>query len=137
VSRIGGKAQIRAMKVVAEKLKIDYSRFTEVEVFTKFGAHVEEETAKLIRRGERMREILKQPRFHPFSLEEEFLGLLILETGVLDGLDLSSVNAASARITADIIAALPEIIGRIKTDGGISPKEMDRLREFIAERNGT
>ena len=66
VSRIGGKAQAQVMKAVAERLKIDYSRFIEVEVFTKFGAHLEEETLSLIRRGERLREIMKQPRFPPF-----------------------------------------------------------------------
>ncbi len=131
VSRIGGKAQITAMKVVAERLKIDYSRFTEVEVFTRFGAHVEEETAKLIRRGERMREILKQPRFQPFSVQEEFLSLLVLETGVLDELDLDAVNASSAGITANIMMAFPEIISRIVSEGEINPKDMDRLREFI------
>lgn len=131
VSRIGGKAQIGAMKVVAERLKIDYSRFTEVEVFTRFGAHVEEETAKLIRRGERMREILKQPRFRPFSVIEEFLSLLVLETGVLDEIELDAVNALSARITEDIIGAFPAIIDRINTEGEINPKELGSLREFI------
>lgn len=131
VSRIGGKAQIKAMKVVAERLKIDYSRFTEVEMFTKFGAHVEEETAKLIRRGERMRELLKQPQFQPFSVEEEFLSLLVLETGVLDELDLDAVNASTAMIIADIITAFPKIISQISTDGEISPKDMGILREFI------
>ena len=131
VSRIGGKAQIGAMKVVAERLKIDYSRFTEVEVFTRFGAHVEEETAKLIRRGERMREILKQPRFRPFSVIEEFLSLLVLETGVLDELELDSVTALTVRITEDIIGAFQEIIDRISTEGEISPKELGSLREFI------
>lgn len=134
VSRIGGKAQIKAMKLVAERLKIDYSHFSEVEVFTKFGAHVEEETAKLLRRGERMREIMKQPRFHPFSAEEEFLSLLVLETGVLDELKLNAVNETSAKITAEIIKAFPEIISRINKDGEIGQEEMDKLREFILEQ---
>ena len=85
-------------------------------MFTRFGAHVEEETAKLIRRGERMREILKQPRFQPFSVQEEFLSLLVLETGVLDELDLDAVNASSAAITANIMMAFPEIISRIRNN---------------------
>ncbi|MFO0794718.1 MAG: hypothetical protein U0586_11745 [Candidatus Brocadiaceae bacterium] len=80
------------MKSVAERLKIDYSRFIEVEVFTKFGAHVEEETVKLIKRGERLREILKQPQFHPFTLEDEVLSFIILESGVLDNVAITLVD---------------------------------------------
>jgi F-type H+-transporting ATPase subunit alpha len=136
VSRIGGKAQVEAMKAVAERLKIDYSRFIEVEVFTKFGAHVEEETAKLIRRGERLREILKQPRFYPFSLEEEVLSFLILESGVLDALDLSSVERVYREILVQTKNAYPELMDRIKHEGRLREKDMERLKDFISKVRG-
>jgi F-type H+-transporting ATPase subunit alpha len=131
VSRIGGRAQVEAMKSVAERLKIDYSRFLEVEVFTKFGAHMEEETAKLIRRGERLREILKQPRFYPFSLEEEVLIFLILESGALDALDLTSIEGAYKKILDQTKQTFPELLNRIKREGKLGQKERGTLDDFF------
>jgi len=133
VSRIGGKAQVESMKVVSEKLKIDYSRFIEVEMFTKFGAHLEEETAKLIRRGERLREILKQPRFYPFSVEDEVLSFLILETGILDFFDIASVEGAYKKILEKTKHTFPEVMKHIKQDGRIGEKDMEKLKDFITE----
>ncbi|MEW6585835.1 MAG: F0F1 ATP synthase subunit alpha [Nitrospirota bacterium] len=132
VSRIGGKAQVDIMKDVAERLKIDYSRFTDVEVFTKFGAHVEEETAKLIRRGERLREILKQPRFYPFSLDEEVLSFIILESGRLDEVDLSLVEGACREILSKIREAFPQVVDRIRGEGRIGEGDSTALRDFVA-----
>jgi F-type H+-transporting ATPase subunit alpha len=133
VSRIGGKAQVDAMKAVAERLKIEYSRFIAVEVFTKFGAHVEEETAQLIRRGERLREVLKQPRFHPYTLDEEVLSFLIVEAGVLDTVDLVSVEAACRYILQGMKQAFPELMKRINLEGRISETDLDKLKEFIGK----
>ncbi len=133
VSRIGGKAQVEAMKAVAERLKIDYSRFTEVEVFTKFGAHLEEETAKLIRRGERLREILKQPQFHPFTLEDEVLSFVILESGILDTIETASVEKVCEEIIKKTKSTFPEIINAMNRDGLLGKKDLDTLKDFIAK----
>jgi F-type H+-transporting ATPase subunit alpha len=135
VSRIGGKAQAGVMKAVAERLKIDYSRFTEVEVFTKFGAHMEEETASLIRRGERLREIMKQPRFRHYSLEEQVLEILILESGRLDGIDLGEVSAVCGGMMERGRDRFPELISRIREDGMLPREDMDRIREFMLNLN--
>ena len=133
VSRIGGKAQVEAMKAVAERLKIDYSRFIEVEVFTKFGAHVEEATAQLIKRGERLREILKQPQFHPFTLEDEVLSFIILESGVLDNVAITLVDKVCKEITNAAKTAFPEIIRRISQDGLLEKKDLEALKVFIGK----
>lgn len=136
VSRIGGKAQVEAMKAVADKLKIDYSRFMEVEVFTKFGAHLEEETAKLIRRGERLREILKQPQFHPFTLENEVLSFIILESGILDNVAIPLVAKVCNEIIKKTQAAFPEIIKRIVQDGLLGKADLGILKDFVAKGKG-
>jgi F-type H+-transporting ATPase subunit alpha len=133
VSRIGGKAQVEAMKAVAERLKIDYSRFIEVEVFTKFGAHVEEETARLIRRGERLREIMKQPRYRPCSLEEVVVSILILESGILDTRDLSTVERVCRQIANRTAETFPEIMDRIRQDGRLGKNDTEKIRNFIAK----
>jgi F-type H+-transporting ATPase subunit alpha len=136
VSRIGGKAQSQAMKMMAEKLKIDYSRFIEVEAFTKFGVHMEEETAKLIRRGERLREILKQPRFHPFDLGDQVAGLIILDSGVLDTADIASVRDMSDKILERTRSAFPEFMDRIRRGEMIGARDMETLRAFITKAGG-
>ncbi len=131
VSRIGGKAQVEIMKVVAEKLKLDYSRFIEVEVFTKFGAHLEEDTAKLIKRGERLREILKQPSFHPFSLEEEVVSFLIPESGILDAIDISSTEKVYKEILDQTCRTFPDLMSLIKQEGRLGKEDLDKLSDFI------
>ncbi|MDH5769303.1 MAG: F0F1 ATP synthase subunit alpha, partial [Nitrospirota bacterium] len=131
VSRIGGRAQVEAMKTVAERLKIDYSRFMEVEVFTKFGAHVEEETAKLIKRGERLREMLKQPRFHPFSLEEAVVSFMILESGILDTVGLDSVEKVCKEILNQTKRTFPERMDKIKKEGKLGKEDREKLKDFI------
>jgi F-type H+-transporting ATPase subunit alpha len=131
VSRIGGKAQAEVMKAVAEKLKIDYSRFIEVEVFSRFGAHMEEETAALIRRGERLREIMKQPRFRYFSLAEEVLSILILESGRLDTVEPDSVEKICGEILRVATGKFPGYMERIARDGTLGKSEMNEIREFI------
>jgi F-type H+-transporting ATPase subunit alpha len=133
VSRVGGRAQGEIMQAVAERLKIDYSRFIEVEVFTKFGAHVEEETAQLIRRGERLREVLKQPRFRPFALHEEVLSFLIVESGVLDGVELARAGETCARILAGAERTFPELLERVDREGRLGDGELARLKAHIAK----
>ena len=86
VSRIGGKAQAPALKRVAAKLKLDYSQFLEVEVFTKFGTKVEEATQKLIDRGRALRAALKQERFSPMEMYEQVLTFFLSNEGYLEQL---------------------------------------------------
>jgi F-type H+/Na+-transporting ATPase subunit alpha len=133
VSRIGGKAQTEAMQAVAERLKIDYSRFIEVEMFTRFGTRVEDETSKLIRRGERMREIFKQPRFHPVSFENQVLTLLILEAGGVDECETGIAAKQCDELITTINGRFPEILDRLGSEGRISKPDMDRLRSFIVQ----
>jgi len=136
VSRIGGKAQVAAMKTVAERLKIDYSRFMDVEIFTKFGAHIEEETARLIRRGERLREILKQPLFHSYTLEDEIISFFILESGVLDKLEIPSVEKHYKNILYKIKQSFPNVLNRIKQEGRFAREDKKKLKDFITSMEG-
>jgi len=131
VSRIGGKAQAGVMRKTAEKLKIDYSRFAEAEMFTKFGAHVEEETARLIRKGERLREILKQPRFHPFTLSEQIISFLILETEILNNTDIASIESVYREILVSVKNEFPETVRRLDGEGRLSDADKKKIEEFI------
>jgi len=102
-----------------------------VEVFTKFGAHLEEETLSLIRRGERLREIMKQPRFQPFSLEQQVLSILVLESGRLDAMDTGLVSGVCGEILARTGKEFPELMERIREDGVLGQDDMNKIRDFI------
>lgn len=92
---------------------------------------MEEETTSLIRRGERLRELLKQPRFQPFFLEQQVLGILILESGRLDEIEIGLVQSACSRIMRNTREAFPELMARIRDDGMLGLEDMERIREFI------
>jgi F-type H+-transporting ATPase subunit alpha len=130
VSRIGGKAQSQAMQLVARRLKIDYARFIEVEVFTKFGARIEDETARLIRRGQRLREMLKQPRFRPHALDEQVLGFVALESGALDAIDLDEIETTCGRLAREMSEEFPEAVRGIREKGVLAEGDYERLLSF-------
>ena len=131
VSRIGGKAQVEAMKAVAQRLKIDYARFMEVEAFTRFGARLEEESARLIRRGVRLRELLKQPRFAPCALEDQVLSFLVLESGVLDARDLAEVRTVCRDRVTVLKDLFPEIARGIREQGRLEQSDMRRIDDAL------
>jgi F-type H+-transporting ATPase subunit alpha len=133
VSRIGGKAQTDIMRNVSERLKIDYSRFLEAEVFTKFGAKVEDETARLIQHGERLREILKQPRFRMLPMEDEVLNFFILDSGALEGVDLNSVDDVCGELTGRIKKDMPDIVNKIREMGRLSAEGIAAIKKFFRE----
>jgi F-type H+-transporting ATPase subunit alpha len=132
VSRIGGKAQVPIMKEVAGKLKIEYAQFLEKEIFTKFGMKLEEETLKLIQRGQRYREIFKQKPLHPRSLEEHILHLMLVDTGVLDEVPLEKVTEISSTLIKKLQESLPEITKNIKTLGRLTTKEREIIKKFFS-----
>lgn len=133
VSRIGGKAQVDIMRKVSERLKIDYSRFLEAEVFTKFGAKVEDETAQLIRHGEGLREILKQPRFSIFPMEDEVLNFFILDSGALEGMDLNIVADVCSELIDSIKKDMPDTIKKIREIGRLSAEGINAIKEFFRD----
>ncbi|MEZ5403677.1 MAG: F0F1 ATP synthase subunit alpha [Bryobacteraceae bacterium] len=88
VSRIGGKAQHPRMAAEAGRMKLDYLRFLELEIFTRFGGRLEATVQAQIDRGRLLREILQQPRLEPLSVEQQMAGLAAFNAGYLDGVPL-------------------------------------------------
>ncbi len=105
VSRIGGKAQHPRIKEEAGRMKLDYLQFLELEVFTRFGAKLEETMAKKLRRGRVLREILKQERLHPLPIEFQLAWLIAFNEGWFDDLPPAEVSAKLARLEAGVKAA--------------------------------
>ncbi|MDO9546859.1 MAG: F0F1 ATP synthase subunit alpha [Pelolinea sp.] len=92
VSRVGGSAQTKIMRGLANSLKLDLSQFEEVEKFTKFGTELDESTKNMIDRGQRLQEILAQPIHRPFSLSEQVLILYAATHGYLDRIKIKDVK---------------------------------------------
>jgi len=91
VSRVGGRTQLKSMREVAGSLKLEYAQFAELELFTRFGASVEKETAAKIERGRRIREVLKQPRLDPVPIDHQIALLVAANEGVLDEIAVERV----------------------------------------------
>jgi len=98
VSRIGGKAQLAAMKAEAGRMKLDFLQFLELEVFTRFGSRLETAVDAKIRRGRLLRELLKQERLAPLSPEQQLAWLVAYNDGEFDALAGAAVQARLARL---------------------------------------
>jgi F-type H+/Na+-transporting ATPase subunit alpha len=107
VSRVGGKAQRSAYRVVAGDLKLGYAQFEELETFARFGARLDEDTRKTIEHGRRIRACLIQPEFAPLSVPEQLAVLLALTAGLFDSMPLEHMPDA-VRAVHDAAAKIPE-----------------------------
>src|SRR5574338_1705260 len=92
VSRVGSAAQTKAMKQVAGKLKLELAQFAELEAFSQFASDLDEATQKQLARGQRLRELLKQPQNNPFSVAQQVALIYTGINGYLDDLELSKVK---------------------------------------------
>lgn len=101
VSRIGGKAQDRAIARECKRLRLDYLQFLELELFTRFGAHLDEETAQRLKRGQLLRALFRQGRLAPRTISYQKAWLLALNLGWLADLDAPALAAALATLAAN------------------------------------
>ncbi len=132
VSRVGGKAQLPAYGAFAGDLRLSYSQFEELEMFSRFGTRLDEETRRTLEHGQRVREILKQPRFSPLTAAEQVVVLLAAGEGLLDDLPLSKVRPAEDAIRQAAQDRLQDLATRIAE--GDKLEEDDRRRLLDAAR---
>ena len=130
VSRIGGKAQNPALRQIAGRIRLDYSHFLEIEMFTRFGGVSDERTRAQIVRGERIRALLTQPRFATLRLVDQVALLAALADGAFDATPVRAVMQCRARIAARIDARVPEAGATLARGAGLD--EAMRLR-LVAE----
>ncbi len=108
VSRIGGKAQHRAIALECKRLRLDYLQFLELELFTRFGTRLDEETSARLARGRLLRGLFRQDRLAPRPIAYEMAWLVTLNEGLFDGLDTAAVEQALARLS-DHVAQAPSL----------------------------
>ncbi len=122
VSRVGGNAQINAMKKVVGMLRLDLAQYRELETFAKFGTELDKETRKQLARGERTVEILKQGQYVPMDVEDEILILFALTKGYLDDIEVGKLSRFEAEYLEFIHSSAPKIIDELKITKDISPE---------------
>ena len=137
VSRVGSKAQLPAYKAVAGDMKISYSQFEELEAFSKFGTQLDEDTRKTLRRGERIREILKQPQYKPLRASEQIVVIYATNIGVFDDVDLDKLtlvqNELIKRANIEIKNVLDDIDNGSKLHDSFKEK-IKKLAEDVAKK---
>ena len=124
VSRVGGRTQRPSMKAVAGRLRLDAARFREVEVFSRFGGRVEASTQKLLTRGERARELLRQGPGDARSPAEQVALLVALQEGRFDEVEVPDVPAVVARLRARLRSCDPVLLTNL--DHGPPPTASER-----------
>jgi len=92
VSRVGGNAQIKAMKQVAGRLRLDYAQYRELEAFAQFGSDLDQATQRQLARGERIVEVLKQPQFEPLPVENQIVIIWAVTNGYLDDVEPANIR---------------------------------------------
>lgn len=127
VSRVGGKTQLPAYKAVAGELRLSYSQFQEVEVFARFGTQLDEDTRQTLRRGQRVREILKQPQSDPIPVAEQIAVLLSVSEGVFDAVPLDQVEEAAGEIRRAVTDHCAEVCDRIQSGESLDDDDQKTL----------
>jgi F-type H+/Na+-transporting ATPase subunit alpha len=131
VSRVGSAAQIKAMKQVAGKIKLDLAQYREMAAFAQFSSDLDPSTQQLLARGARLTELLKQPQFAPLSVTEQVISVFAGTRGYLDKLAVDDVGKFEAALLSSIKANGKEIVSAIENDGQIKPETEKSLIAFI------
>src|SRR5262244_2318229 len=121
VSRVGSAAQVRAMKQVAGRIKLELAQYREMAAFAQFASDLDASTQQLLARGSRLTELLKQPQFRPIPVEEQVVAIFAGVRGYLDRIDVGRVGAFESMLLAEIKSREPGILDAIRTDLEIKP----------------
>ena len=135
VSRVGSAAQTKAMKQVAGSIKLDLAQFRELEAFAQFGSDLDAATQKLLDKGRKLTELLKQGQYKPMELEEQVASIYVGVKGYLDGVDTKDVVRFEQEFIQRLRSSSPEILDSIKKERKITednePKLQAAIKEFL------
>ena len=131
VSRVGSAAQIKAMKQVAGTIKLDLAQYREMAAFSQFASDLDASTQRLLARGARLTELLKQPQFSPLPVEEQVAAIFAGVRGLLDKIEVKDINRAEQALLADLRARGGDILEAIRKDRELKPETQEKLKAFI------
>ena len=129
---MGSAAQVKAMKQVSGSMKLELAQYSEMAAFSQFSSDLDVATKKLLNRGARLTEMLKQPVYHPLSLEEEVVILFAGSNGFLDELELKDIKPFEDYSLNKMKQFNPSLMKEIREKKEISTELKDKLTEFFA-----
>ena len=133
VSRVGSAAQVKAMKKVAGTIKLDLAQYREMEAFAQFGSDLDAATQKMLNRGVRLTELLKQDQYVPMAVEEQVVSIFSGVRGYLDGVEVDQIGRFEQEFLNDMRDNKPDILSSIRETGDMSDDVEKELRVHLEE----
>ena len=133
VSRVGGNAQIKAMKKIAGSLRLDLAAFRELEAFAQLGSDLDVATQRQLDRGYRMVELLKQPQYDPYPVEEQIVSIYAGTQGYMDDLPVAKVPEFESRLLQYLRDQKPELLQELKSSGVMSDSMAEAIGRAVTE----
>jgi F-type H+-transporting ATPase subunit alpha len=131
VSRVGSAAQIKAMKQVAGRIKLELAQYREMAAFAQFASDLDASTQKLLARGARLTELLKQGQYQPMPVEEQVVSIFAGVRGFLDTIKVDDVNRFEKAYLDEVKAKLADVLEAVRTEREISKASDDKLTAFL------
>ena len=131
VSRVGSAAQVKAMKKVAGKLKLELAQFAELEAFSQFASDLDAETQAQLQRGQRLRELLKQPQSAPYEVEEQVAMIYAGTNGYLDTVPVEQVRPYLASLLKYLADEMPQYATTMQESPAMTPEVEEMLKQAI------
>ncbi len=131
VSRVGGNAQIKAMKKVSGTLKLDYSQYRELQSFAQFGSDLDQDTKNRLAKGERIVEVLKQDQNSPLAVEEQVIVIYAVINNYLASIELEQIKQYQKDLIAHIKENKPEILESIRSEKVMTPENEEAIKEVL------
>lgn len=133
VSRVGGSAQIKAMKKVSGTLKLEYSQYRELQSFAQFGSDLDKDTKERLAKGERIVEVLKQDQNSPLEVEEQVVIIYAVINNFLAAIPLGKIKVYQKDLIEHIKVNAPEILQSIKNEKVLTPENEEQLKTVLSE----
>ncbi|MCS5604600.1 MAG: F0F1 ATP synthase subunit alpha [Alphaproteobacteria bacterium] len=133
VSRVGSAAQVKAMKKVAGTIKLDLAQYREMEAFAQFGSDLDAATQKMLNRGVRLTELLKQDQYVPMAVEDQVVSIFSGVRGYLDGVEVDQIGRFEQEFLNDMRDNKPDILSSIRETGDMSDDVEKELRVHLEE----
>ncbi len=131
VSRVGSAAQVKAMKKVSGSIKLELAQYREMAAFAQFASDLDASTQRLLARGARLTEILKQGQFQPYPVEEQVVAIFAGVNGYADGVEVTDVTRFEESLMDDIRANGTDILGEIRDSKDLSDETVEKLKAFL------
>jgi len=133
VSRVGGNAQIKAMKKIAGTLRLELAQFRELEAFAKFGSDLDKSTMQQLRRGEKLVEVLKQKQYQPMTIENQVLIIFAATKGFLDEIPVTEIQRYQNDFLQEVENLHPDVIQNISETKDLMPENTEKLLNILKD----